>query len=1015
MAPGKGKNKLKVKPSDLPPLNPTSSGTSSEPATQAALGSPGSQNAAPTPPKPRCPGPGTRSKRLGVNEKSSTVAAEALKGGMRIGLEQELACSTQAEEATTSQAVATVAASKKSNLVQARAVEMGVPVLPVPSSSFEDEIQSLKAEVFSAQAAKGELEKKVEDLEIQNAHLQTKLADGHTEVGALQAQLATTLAISDEREKVILEAELDRLLESRGEVHRLEKEGAALQQALIVSQTQLDAITADSRQKLESLEKANSDLRSELASQAAQVQTNSKVHSREIEDLGREKALLQTAFDVSRQKYKDKVDMLQGEIARLKTSLARANQTKVEQSAAIARLNASMAEPIKQIDESGKVRAELANSRDEIDKLKKELANKVEEIEDLECACAALQADLDLTQGAKYVSTLGLREIPGIKSPTPPRPVVAEVPKRSLHSIYVRWVTPGKALDSPRLCEITPDTTPLPSTTTITELKTLALSRADLRRGYEVTAPYELVANINNISTTDPNSATLAALERGSNLPVDLFVAYHSTTPKARSGYSSWGFSVSQRGIANFRTALRVLLEQVRTKGCLNSMLEVIWEMTHFPPAVTAFKQLYVKGDDWNIPCAIAASCFREIIQRTVPSWTLEASRQIFAQVWLRILVHHGESPRQQGLPIVRSVSMTPVHGDYSGRSKNENIVTIRVGEATQKVRVTRLEDKEDGVPLGTLALLMWGQYDETADHYFCKHSYLADTRPLFLYKRSAESLLTAANQVDAFRIECPTQLRATHPPCLTLNKSGYLSIYSVQSTGQAISPKTWNAISGEELLLSNNADQLLLAQLQPIIARRKKDGTWKLDAWLPTPDELRATEAERLQDNQRQEEEQRKKKDRRQKVENEYEKQRLKSIIKERQEAEEQRRREEQRLKEVQRRIEKRQAEERRKEEERIREEQRKEMQRKEEERKEEQRKEEQRKEEQRKEVQAKLKQMGRNCPVGFAWHREGNGWRCGGKAHFVSDSEVNAYELNTDASKETVGFFGWGHNKLG
>ena len=27
--------------------------------------------------------------------------------------------------------------------------------------------------------------------------------------------------------------------------------------------------------------------------------------------------------------------------------------------------------------------------------------------------------------------------------------------------------------------------------------------------------------------------------------------------------------------------------------------------------------------------------------------------------------------------------------------------------------------------------------------------------------------------------------------------------------------------------------------------------------------------------------------------------------------------------------------------------------------------------------------------CPAGFAWFREGNGWRCGGGSHFVHDDD--------------------------
>ena len=38
--------------------------------------------------------------------------------------------------------------------------------------------------------------------------------------------------------------------------------------------------------------------------------------------------------------------------------------------------------------------------------------------------------------------------------------------------------------------------------------------------------------------------------------------------------------------------------------------------------------------------------------------------------------------------------------------------------------------------------------------------------------------------------------------------------------------------------------------------------------------------------------------------------------------------------------------------------------------------------------EIQARLAAMGK-CPAGFLWHREGDGWRCGGGTHFVHNDD--------------------------
>ena len=37
---------------------------------------------------------------------------------------------------------------------------------------------------------------------------------------------------------------------------------------------------------------------------------------------------------------------------------------------------------------------------------------------------------------------------------------------------------------------------------------------------------------------------------------------------------------------------------------------------------------------------------------------------------------------------------------------------------------------------------------------------------------------------------------------------------------------------------------------------------------------------------------------------------------------------------------------------------------------------------------IMERLRTMG-PCPQGFAWFRQGNGWRCGGGSHFVYDDD--------------------------
>ena len=39
---------------------------------------------------------------------------------------------------------------------------------------------------------------------------------------------------------------------------------------------------------------------------------------------------------------------------------------------------------------------------------------------------------------------------------------------------------------------------------------------------------------------------------------------------------------------------------------------------------------------------------------------------------------------------------------------------------------------------------------------------------------------------------------------------------------------------------------------------------------------------------------------------------------------------------------------------------------------------------------IRERLKEMCL-CPAGFDWHREGDGWRCNGGSHFVSNDKLN------------------------
>ena len=51
----------------------------------------------------------------------------------------------------------------------------------------------------------------------------------------------------------------------------------------------------------------------------------------------------------------------------------------------------------------------------------------------------------------------------------------------------------------------------------------------------------------------------------------------------------------------------------------------------------------------------------------------------------------------------------------------------------------------------------------------------------------------------------------------------------------------------------------------------------------------------------------------------------------------------------------------------------------------------------EEEKKIQENVQAIGK-CPMGFTWHKEGAGWRCGGGSHFVSDYDIENYMYTQD-----------------
>jgi hypothetical protein len=426
-------------------------------------------------------------------------------------------------------------------------------------------------------------------------------------------------------------------------------------------------------------------------------------------------------------------------------------------------------------------------------------------------------------------------------------------------------VTPGRALDFPTLSGIPADQKPLRSHISIKELKNIAIDRiyqavdsneAPLVPNFHV----ELFLTQCALHTTDEKETTLAHLGCNGSFeqPLNIFVIPTSgVSGQLDTPHDLWGFQCSDRGIATLQTCLKVLMAEATKASALRRLLKIVFNITHFPPALEA---LHVLGTENRlIPSAVAilATCFRELALRMVPGGlvgkdiksVLEGSRQICAWVdsEYRGTLDEVDDPETS---LVREVKFEELvegteQSDYQPGKKSKVVEIEAAGDPmssssssverrTRKVKVlTRSNCKED---LRLLALAMWGRYNELEDYYVDFRDSIDrpfDHRrtPTVDYKEF-HRLLTAANASPQFRMTAPKDLDTTFTNAITLSEKGYVSIYHMNvGYFKDLQPSTWNAITGTDIL-DTNPGQTILRALEPIMKQRKLDGTWEVDDW---------------------------------------------------------------------------------------------------------------------------------------------------------------------------------------
>ncbi|KAI9832221.1 MAG: hypothetical protein M1826_002225 [Phylliscum demangeonii] len=403
------------------------------------------------------------------------------------------------------------------------------------------------------------------------------------------------------------------------------------------------------------------------------------------------------------------------------------------------------------------------------------------------------------------------------------------------------------------------------SRSTLDDLRRLAYVRLfsagrALQDEFSSEAKVELYHSHCYLSSDNPSTVSLADLELEGSLahPLDIFVVLvpsASTTSRPLPGV--FGFETTQRGVATFHTCLKIFFEEIDCKNnSLENALEVLWELTHFPPSLLAFKDLHDCGvDKAAFSAAVLAQCFRELSRKMVPPWIssdpttiLESSRLVFA--WLCALRSEASTSFGRNQQLVHQVELRDLPVDPALDSstdmpfKNEVEVPLAVGasgSSTKKVRVCMAS--EDHAKPKLLALALNGSYQSRWNHYFFPPAAMSDwldhKRVASLHPADFDNLLVATNDGGPFQMFGPLQLADCSSgalPVITLSEGGFVSVYDQRDhLCERMYFFTWNVVEREKTMADANPGQYLLQKLEPIVMQRKKDQSWEVDAWTDT------------------------------------------------------------------------------------------------------------------------------------------------------------------------------------
>ncbi|KAK5944145.1 hypothetical protein PMZ80_003426 [Knufia obscura] len=433
----------------------------------------------------------------------------------------------------------------------------------------------------------------------------------------------------------------------------------------------------------------------------------------------------------------------------------------------------------------------------------------------------------------------------------------AEAGNTEKNGIYVRWITLEDAIFHTRLSAIQADDSVVPGNITLHQFYNIAVARFGKAENSDDPSrkvnlflkDCQLGAKNNSLSLHD------LKIHGSKSQPLDVFVDVDmseerisiSDVNESTDLKSLWGFGTTTRGVCTLVTSLKMLVKEIKTGSCtLDKVLGTLFELTHFPPLSIAFRHLYESNVEEST-CASSLRVFAYALHilclQIVPSWicaalemALESSRQVVA--WLSALepgvlltAHKVQIKGRKDQDLLLS-GLLPHKYDVKISVTNDSIAS-NIEEL-----VIALDRKDEALAI-FLGRAMHKSFSPSWNYYFqlgiwkemVTHKKLQAVQP-----SDFDLLLQTTASSKNFRMVGPLQLGAclaSELPLITLSSAGYVSLYD-QEYYQCSEKRffTWDAVQKKEVLKDTNPGQYLTQKLEPILADRKKNRTFEVDAW---------------------------------------------------------------------------------------------------------------------------------------------------------------------------------------